>query len=70
MSNIPTIFNQIVSLNSLVSACLRCSHKTEEIITSAMEVMLHLCLFVGLSAGLQKNYLTEFHETWMEDVSH
>ena len=28
-----------------------------------------VCLFVGLSSGLHKNYLTDFRETWMEDGS-
>ena len=28
-----------------------------------------LSLLVGLSAGLHKNYGTDFHETWMEDGS-
>lgn len=32
-------------------------------------VLTHFCLFVGLSAGLHKNYWTDFHETGMEDGS-
>ena len=40
--------------------------------SSYKEVMLSpvsICLLVGLSIGLHKNYYTDFHETWMEDVS-
>ena len=27
------------------------------------ELLFHSCLFVGLSAGLKKNYQTDFYET-------
>lgn len=46
-----------------------------DIITSTKDamfftsVLLFVGWFVGLWAGLHKNLLTDFHETWIEDGS-
>lgn len=33
------------------------------------QVCLFICWLAGLSVGLHKNYWTDFHKTWVEDVS-
>lgn len=38
------------------------------VVTSIKEsVFTHVCVLVGLSAGFNKNYWTDFCQTWMED---